>query len=77
VSAAEYDFSGVSPIVERFIHERRINGAGLIVVDRDDGIVDEEYWGEFGPDRVSLMIDHDLRPQHGAGGAAFADGTEV
>ena len=53
--AAEYDFSGVSPIVERFIDERGLNGAGLIVVDRDDGIVDEEYWGDFGPDRVSLV----------------------
>jgi CubicO group peptidase (beta-lactamase class C family) len=54
-SAAEYDFSAVSPIVERFIDEHGLNGAGLIVVDRDDGIVDEEYWGEFGPDRVSLV----------------------
>jgi CubicO group peptidase (beta-lactamase class C family) len=53
--AAEYDFSEVSPIVERFIDERGLNGAGLIVVDRDDGIVDEEYWGDFGPDRVSLI----------------------
>ncbi len=53
--AAEYDFSGVSPIVERFIDERGLNGAGLIVVDRDDGIVDEEYWGDFGPHRVSLI----------------------
>jgi CubicO group peptidase (beta-lactamase class C family) len=51
----EYDFSAVSPIVERFIDERGLNGAGLIVVDRDEGIVDEEYWGEFGPDRVSLI----------------------
>jgi CubicO group peptidase (beta-lactamase class C family) len=54
-TAADYDFSGVSPIVERFIDERGLNGAGLIVVDRDDGIVDEEYWGDFGPDRVSLI----------------------
>ena len=53
--AAEYDFSGVSPIVERFIDEHGLNGAGLIVVDRDDGVVDEEYWGDFGPDRVSLI----------------------
>ena len=52
---AGYDFSGVSPIVERFIDEHGLNGAGLIVVDRDDGIIDEEYWGEFGPDRVSLV----------------------
>jgi CubicO group peptidase (beta-lactamase class C family) len=55
VPAAEYDFSGVSPIVERFIRERGLNGAGLIVVDRDDGIIDEEYWGDFGPARVSLI----------------------
>ena len=53
--AAEYDFSGVAPIVERFIDERGLNGAGLIVVDHDDGIVDEEYWGDFGPDRISLV----------------------
>jgi CubicO group peptidase (beta-lactamase class C family) len=26
-----------------------------VIVDRDDGIVHEEYWGEFGPDRVSLF----------------------
>lgn len=50
-----YDFSDVSPIVERFVDERGLNGAGLIVVDRDDGIVYEEYWGEFGADRISLV----------------------
>ena len=54
-AAGGYDFSGVSPIVERFIDEHGLNGAALIVVDRDDGIVDEEYWGDFGPDRVSLI----------------------
>jgi CubicO group peptidase (beta-lactamase class C family) len=54
-SAAGYDFSAVSPIVEHFIDKRDLNGAALIVVDREDGIVDEEYWGEFGPDRVSLI----------------------
>jgi CubicO group peptidase (beta-lactamase class C family) len=26
-----------------------------VVVDRDAGIVHERYWGEFGPDRVSLV----------------------
>jgi CubicO group peptidase (beta-lactamase class C family) len=50
-----YDFSAVAPIVERFIGEHGLNGAGLIVVDRDDGVIDEEYWGVFGPDRVSLV----------------------
>jgi CubicO group peptidase (beta-lactamase class C family) len=50
-----YDFSEVSPIVEAFVTERGLDGAGLVVVDRDDGIVYEDYWGEFGPERVSLV----------------------
>jgi Beta-lactamase len=54
-AAAEYDFSGVSPIVEGFIDERGLNGAALIVVDRDDGTIHDEYWGDFRPDRVSLI----------------------
>ena len=54
-TTAGYDFSAVAPIVERFVDERGLNGAGLVVVDRDDGIIDEEYWGDFGPDRVSLV----------------------
>jgi len=52
---APLDFSAISPIVEKFIDDNGLNGAGLVVVDRDRGVVDEEYWGEFGPDRVSLV----------------------
>ncbi len=50
-----YDFSEVSPIVEAFVAERDLDGAGLVIVDRDDGVVYEAYWGEFGPERVSLV----------------------
>lgn len=50
-----YDFSAVGPIVQAFVDERGLNGAGLVVVDREDGIVHQEYWGEFAPDRVSLV----------------------
>lgn len=50
-----YDFGQVDSLVEAFLDERRLNGAGLVVVDRDDGVVHEQYWGEFGPDRVSLI----------------------
>jgi CubicO group peptidase (beta-lactamase class C family) len=53
--AARFDLSAVSPIAERFIDERDLDGAGLIVVHRDAGIVAEEYWGVFGPERVSLV----------------------
>ena len=52
---AEYDFSAVGPIVEEYVAAQGLNGAGLIVVDRDDGVVHEEYWGEFDADRISLI----------------------
>jgi CubicO group peptidase (beta-lactamase class C family) len=54
-TTATYDFSAIDPIVKGFVDQHGLNGAGLIVVDRDDGIVDEEYWGAFGPDRISLI----------------------
>lgn len=38
-----------------FVSERGIAGAGLVVVDRDAGIVHEGYWGEFDAERVSLI----------------------
>ena len=52
---AEYDFSAIGPIVDGFVSERGLNGAGLLVVDAADGVVHEEYWGEFGPERISLI----------------------
>ncbi len=55
VPATNYDFSAVAPVVEAFVDERELNGAGLIIVHRDDGVVHEGYWGEFGPDRISLI----------------------
>jgi CubicO group peptidase (beta-lactamase class C family) len=51
----QYDFSAVGPIVDAAISEHGLNGAALVVVHRDDGVVHEQYWGEFGPDRVSLI----------------------
>ncbi len=53
--AREYDFSAVQPIVEAFIAEHGLNGAGLVVVEKDEGIVGEQYWGDFDADRVSLV----------------------
>jgi CubicO group peptidase (beta-lactamase class C family) len=53
--AGSYDFSAVGPIVQDFVDQRGLNGAGLVVVDRDDGVIHEQYWGEFGPDRISLV----------------------
>ena len=51
----DYDFTAVAPIVAAFIDEHGLNGAGLVIVDRDDGIVYEDYWGEFDADRISLI----------------------
>ncbi len=54
-TAPSYDFAAVGPIVESFVAERGLNGAGLVIVDREDGVVHEQYWGEFAADRVSLV----------------------
>lgn len=53
--AREYDFSAVTPIVEAFIAQNGLNGAGLVVVEKDQGVIDEQYFGEFGADRSSLV----------------------
>lgn len=50
-----YDFAAVSPVVQRFVDERGLNGAGLVIVQRDDGVIYEDYWGEFDHDRISLV----------------------
>jgi CubicO group peptidase (beta-lactamase class C family) len=52
---ATFDFSAVSPVVQAFVDSEGLNGAGLIVVDRDTGVIHEDYWGEFDADRVSLV----------------------
>lgn len=49
------DFSAIDATVEQFISENGLNGAGLVVVKTGDGIVHEDYWGEFSADRPSLI----------------------
>jgi CubicO group peptidase (beta-lactamase class C family) len=55
VPAPLYDFTAVGPIVDAFVAERELEGAGLVVVQRDAGIVYEGYWGEFDADRISFV----------------------
>ena len=55
VDLDRYDFTAVAPIIEDYLTETGLNGAGLIVVDRADGVVFHDHWGEFGPDRISLI----------------------
>ena len=47
--------AAIAPVVEEFVAERGLNGAGLIVVDEHDGVVYHDHWGEFSEDRVSLV----------------------
>ena len=49
------DFSAADAVLSDFVDEENINGAGVVVVHRDHGIVHESYSGVFGPDRVSLI----------------------
>lgn len=51
----EYDFSAVQPVLDAFVKEHGLNGAGLVVVEKDDGIVGQEYVGDIDADRVSLV----------------------
>jgi CubicO group peptidase (beta-lactamase class C family) len=55
VAAPLPDFSAIGPVVQTYLDTHGMNGAGLVVVDRDAGVVHEEYWGEFDAERVSLI----------------------
>jgi CubicO group peptidase (beta-lactamase class C family) len=54
-AGASAAFDAVDPIVEAHVAERGLDGAALVVVDAELGVVHEAYWGVFGPDRVSLI----------------------
>ncbi len=51
-----YDFSETDGIVEAFLEERpAIEGAGLIIVHQDHGVVHHRAYGDFTLDRISLV----------------------
>ena len=52
----ERDFSTIGPIIEDFVAENELNGAGLIVVHRDEGVLYHDHWGDFSEDRISLVM---------------------
>ncbi len=54
-TSQSYDFDEVSELMGDFVESRGLAGAGLVVVERDDGIVHEGYWGEFDANRTSLI----------------------
>ena len=50
-----YDFSEVSATVADFVEIEGLNGAGLVVVTREEGVIHHEHWGDFHEGRVSLI----------------------
>ncbi len=61
-AAVEYEvtktpesFSEVTVTVGNFVAENNLNGAGLIVVDRNHGVRYHNHWGEFSTARISLI----------------------
>lgn len=49
------DFTAVTEKVETLVDTLGLEGAGLIVVDEEDGVLYEEYFGSFTPDRISMI----------------------
>ncbi|MGI9597579.1 MAG: serine hydrolase domain-containing protein [Acidimicrobiales bacterium] len=49
------DFAAVTEEVEAFVESRGLEGAGLIVVHEEGGVLYEEYFGTFTPDRISMI----------------------
>ncbi|MEM9035207.1 MAG: serine hydrolase [Actinomycetota bacterium] len=55
IAVDEPALAGIAPVIEEAIATNGLNGAGLIVVDADDGVVHHQHWGELSEDRISLI----------------------
>lgn len=53
--SADFDFSAVDPVIADFVDRNGLNGAALVVVHRDFGVIDERFSGVFTADRVSMI----------------------
>ena len=50
-----FDFAAVDDTVATFVAASGLNGAGLIIMHREFGVIHHEHWGVFDEDRVSLI----------------------
>ena len=50
-----FDFAAVDDTDATFVAASGLNGAGLIIVHREFGVIHHEHWGVFDEDRVSLI----------------------
>lgn len=48
-------FDDVTSTIESFVDRSDLDGAGFIVVDRNGGVLHEEYFGSFDAERVSMI----------------------
>ncbi len=48
-------FAAITDTVDAFVADRGLEGAGLIIVEREDGVVYEQYFGEFDAERISMI----------------------
>jgi CubicO group peptidase (beta-lactamase class C family) len=48
-------FAEITQAVEAFVDAEGLEGAGLVIVERDAGVVYQEQFGAFGPDRISMI----------------------
>lgn len=55
VDGPVFDFAAVDEHVGQFVESADLNGAGLIIVHRDLGVIHHEHWGVFDEDRISLI----------------------
>ena len=55
VDGNEADFTEVAATMDAGVAQRGLGGAGLVIVERDDGVVYEHYSGDFDADRISLL----------------------
>ena len=54
-NAGEPDFSVVAEMMDDAVAEQGLEGAGLVIVEQDDGVVYEHFSGDFDADRISLL----------------------
>lgn len=48
-------FDEITDVVQAFVDAKGLEGAGLVIVGVEEGIVYEEYFGSFSADRISLV----------------------
>lgn len=48
-------FSAITDEVQAFVDEKGLEGAGLIIVHGDEGVLYHEHFGDFTEDRISLI----------------------